>query len=422
MSDKEGFQSWCESKDGAAVSFRYDEQGNVQSVVKRVPIALEAIYAALKDVASPNLPRILSVEKSEDVLLITEEYIPGKSLRQILDEKGHEDDRETLALAKAMCEALSILHFLNPPVIHRDIKPENIICSDSGAYVLIDFDAARQYEKDAGTDTVLLGTHGYAAPEQYGFTQSDVRSDIFSLGATLFEYRMGKPYKKDAACEGILADVIGKCTQFDAVNRYQSVHELKGALDRKERKRKPFCIGAIAVGAVLALGIGVTLALPKDDPVKQEPSPVSTDVPGPSPSVAASMVSDPDAVPCTCTLITRPDDERLGGKTVFEYPGAVYLPMAGDFFGELPITKEIRVEAPRDSSHCKAEEHTEQVWEYSLAEEFSTPDGARVEDGYITVTKPGEYFVEYFMPDFNGMGYGAQFAILVREEMEPAPD
>lgn len=170
MSNGEQFHAWCqEHMGGRNVVFLRDEEGRVYGVRKRVPAFLLPVFQALRQVESPHLPTILSLVQEGDTLAITETYIPGLTLRQILDEKGHAADADVLALARDMCSALSVTHGLNPPVIHRDIKPENVIQTQEGRYVLIDFDAARQYMENAAGDTVLLGTHGYAAPEQYGF-------------------------------------------------------------------------------------------------------------------------------------------------------------------------------------------------------------------------------------------------------------
>ena len=138
------------------------------------------------------------------------------------------------------------------------IKPSNIILSDSGRYVLIDFDASRRFAEEAAEDTVLLGTFGYAAPEQYGFSQTDARSDIFSLGATMYEYRTGLPYRKNADVPGRLGDIIAKCTRFDPKDRYQSAGELARALDGMEsgvKKKKPWPIFAGAAAALLCAAL-----------------------------------------------------------------------------------------------------------------------------------------------------------------------
>lgn len=183
-----------------------NRQNGMLAVKKLIPASLRPIYEAVAGMKSPALPRILSVQESGDTIWVLEEYVSGRSLRGILEVGRTLDDKETMALAKDLCEALECLHGAEPPIIHRDIKPDNIILSDLGRYVLIDFDAARQYSSAARKDTVQLGTQGYAPPEQYGFSQSDMRSDIYALGVTLYEAHTGNPYEKNGAVRRAAVD------------------------------------------------------------------------------------------------------------------------------------------------------------------------------------------------------------------------
>ena len=139
-----------------------------------------------------------------------------------------------------LCGILERLHSLDPPVIHRDIKPSNIMISGSRSVYLLDLNAARQYSGSPSqeADTRLLGTHGYAAPEQYGFRESSPQTDIYSVGRTLKEAVGALP------CEDHTFDVvIAKCTQMDPSKRYASAGDLKAAivkcLKRYLRKRPP---------------------------------------------------------------------------------------------------------------------------------------------------------------------------------------
>ncbi len=128
-----------------------------------------------------------------------------------------------------LCNILEKLHSLNPPLIHRDIKPSNIMITSYDRVVLLDFNAAKYCSSDADrtSDTVLLGTQGYAAPEQYGFKESSPQTDIYSLGIVLREATAAlaiNTHNYDA--------IINKCTQMDPRKRYRSVKELKMALMR----------------------------------------------------------------------------------------------------------------------------------------------------------------------------------------------
>lgn len=249
--DKESMKEWFGGEDGP--SFLY-EDGRVKAVRKTPHRSLLSIYCALMDTDCPSLPKVLSIEATAKSLTVVEEYIPGRTLQQVIDQRQGAEEEAVFALGRDICAALQAIHSMTPPVIHRDIKPSNIILSDSGRYVLIDFDASRRFAEEAAEDTVLLGTFGYAAPEQYGFSQTDARSDIFSLGATMYEYRTGLPYRKNADVPGRLGDIISKCTRFDPKDRYQTAGELARALEGMEsgvKKKKPWPIFAGAAAALL---------------------------------------------------------------------------------------------------------------------------------------------------------------------------
>ena len=113
-----------------------NRQNGMLAVKKLIPASLRPIYEAVSGMKSPALPRILSVQESGDTIWVLEEYVSGRSLRGILEVGRTLDDKETMALAKDLCEALECLHGAEPPIIHRDIKPDNIILSDLGRYVL----------------------------------------------------------------------------------------------------------------------------------------------------------------------------------------------------------------------------------------------------------------------------------------------
>ena len=253
--DKESMKEWFGGEDGP--SFLY-EDGRVKAVRKTPHRSLLSIYCALMDTDCPSLPKVLSIEATAKSLTVVEEYIPGRTLQQVIDQRQGAEEEAVFALGRDICAALQAIHSMTPPVIHRDIKPSNIILSDSGRYVLIDFDASRRFAEEAAEDTVLLGTFGYAAPEQYGFSQTDARSDIFSLGATMYEYRTGLPYRKNADIPGRLGDIISKCTRFDPKDRYQSAGELARALEGMEsgaKKKKPWPVFAGAAAALLCAAL-----------------------------------------------------------------------------------------------------------------------------------------------------------------------
>ena len=187
------------------------------------------VYRYLKAHPLRGLPQIFEIVKDGGDLVVIEEYIAGDSLRSVLDKNGPLSEARTIELIGQLCDILAALHAVTPPIVHRDIKPSNLIVSGDGALKLIDFNAAKLVSAQGTQDTVLMGTAGYAAPEQYGFAASSTSTDIYALGVLMNEMLTGKlPSGKLYA--GKLAPVIKKCLQLDAKNRFASVKQLKKAL------------------------------------------------------------------------------------------------------------------------------------------------------------------------------------------------
>ena len=137
----------------------------------------------MKRLKHPNLPAIVDVIEQKNSLLIVMDYIEGRSLEDIVQEYGPQEETLVVKWAKQLCDVLHYLHTQNPPIIYRDMKPSNVMLKPDGNVMLIDFGAAREYKTTNLTDTVLLGTRGYAAPEQYRSDgQSDERTDIYRSG------------------------------------------------------------------------------------------------------------------------------------------------------------------------------------------------------------------------------------------------
>ena len=136
----------------------------------------------LKKLHHPGIAGIVDVIAQKESQLIVMDYVEGHSLDQVLEEQGVCSEREVLDIGIQLCEVLEYLHTRKPPVIYRDLKPSNVMKKPDGKLVLIDFGAAREYRRYSDGDTVLLGTRGYAAPEQYESQgQTDARTDLYSL-------------------------------------------------------------------------------------------------------------------------------------------------------------------------------------------------------------------------------------------------
>ena len=183
------------------------------------------VYQKLLSISCPNLPRTLEVAVKGQENLVLEEYIQGDTLGFLLRDALFSPE-ETRRIAAQLCQALWVLHSM--AAVHRDIKPENVILRGSDA-VLIDFDAARLHKPEHETDTQILGTTGFAAPEQYGLSQSDTRTDIYSLGILINVMLTGEHPSKKLA-EGHMGRVVERCTRVTPRKRYKNVLRVMEAL------------------------------------------------------------------------------------------------------------------------------------------------------------------------------------------------
>ena len=179
-----------------------------------------------------NIVRVINLGTAEGRPYMVTELVKGQTVRDVLNVRGKFSVLEACDIMYQLCSAVLNAHQHN--VIHRDIKPHNIIINEHGALKLIDFDASRYYrEDDNRQDTRLLGTPEYAPPEQYGYSQTDVRSDIYSMGMVFEELKLTE--KKFLTREW--EKIVSKCRNFDPKHRYQTVEELE-----KEVKKIMFCL------------------------------------------------------------------------------------------------------------------------------------------------------------------------------------
>lgn len=183
------------------------------------------VYRKLLTVDCPYLPRIEEVAEQGGQVAVLEEYVQGDTLAELLM-GARLTEREARHVTMQLCQALHVLHSMG--AVHRDVKPENVILRGSDA-VLIDFDAARIYKDESESDTQVLGTTGFAAPEQYGIFQSDERADIFSLGVLLNIMLTGKHPSREMAA-GKMGRIVRKCTMTAPEQRYQSARALMEVL------------------------------------------------------------------------------------------------------------------------------------------------------------------------------------------------
>ena len=185
-------------------------------------------YKILQGISYKNIPAVYEVQQSGDEVIVLEEFVNGVTVADILLD-GLYDERGVKHIVKSLCDALTVIHSYG--IVHRDIKPENvmIVNADKGGVKLIDFDAARLFKNGQSKDTKIMGTAGYAAPEQLGLAQSDERTDIFALGVLMNVMLTGEhPSKK--LYKGKMTKIIEKCIQLDPQKRYATAAELKKSL------------------------------------------------------------------------------------------------------------------------------------------------------------------------------------------------
>ena len=183
------------------------------------------VYRKLLDYTCPNLPTVYEVAVEGSKVLTLEEFVEGDTMGFLLQEALFSPE-ETRKIVRQVCKALWVLHSIG--AVHRDVKPENIILRGDEA-VLIDFDAARLHKPEHDNDTQILGTTGFAAPEQYGLSQTDRRADIYAVGILMNVMLTGEHPSRRLA-SGRLGRVVERCTQVSPDKRYPDVIKLMEAL------------------------------------------------------------------------------------------------------------------------------------------------------------------------------------------------
>lgn len=245
--------------------------------------ALKTEANLMKKLDYPSLPRIVDIVEDEDKVYVIMDYVEGESLDKILKREGAQPQEQVIEWAKQLCGALNYLHKQTPPVIYRDMKPANIMLRPEGNLKLIDFGIAREYKEQNISDTINLGTRGYAAPEQFGTGQTDARTDIYCLGATLYHLVTGKnpaeePYVMypirtwNPMLSSGLEYIITKCTKSNPDDRYRNCDELMYALEhynevddqfKHKEKRKIWIFSVMAAISLVLLILGIAFNVAK---------------------------------------------------------------------------------------------------------------------------------------------------------------
>ncbi len=201
---------------------RHRESGKI-CVKKILDVYNPQIYEYLQNHQITGVPALYEACEENGRLTVIEELISGISLQEMIGSRTLSVDL-IIKIMLDLCDILGRLHCVIPPIIHRDIKPSNVIISSYGQAVLIDFNAAKYMSGNSNSDTVLLGTQGYAAPEQYGFGASTPQTDIYALGVLLKE--LSEPLTN------IFDDIVNRCTQLNPADRPENVGILRKEFER----------------------------------------------------------------------------------------------------------------------------------------------------------------------------------------------
>ena len=201
-----------------------NKKSGTDLVLRSFPQPVDA-YEKIQNIRHINLPEIYDVLEMDDGQIVLEEYIDGLTVAQIMEiDKYRPSGARKVFLA--LCNALTVLH--NRGIVHRDVKPENVIVEKSGRVVLIDFNASR-IESGASKDTVIMGTVGYASPEQLGLAQTDARTDIYAIGV-LYNVMLTGQHPSVTITPGKAGRIVRKCTAVNPNERYQTAIDLLTAL------------------------------------------------------------------------------------------------------------------------------------------------------------------------------------------------
>ena len=267
-----------------AMDKRLNKQWAVKEIKKKgsskndeiVVNSLLAEANLIKRLDHTALPRIVDIIDNGATIYVIMDYIEGESLDKILEVEGPQPEEKVIEWAMQICDALKYLHSQKPPIIYRDMKPANVMLKPEGNIKIIDFGIAREYKEQKLKDTTVLGTKGYAPPEQYS-GQTDARSDIYALGMTMHHLLTGVDPRKTAyvpvrqwdpeLSEGIEA-IIDKCVEPAAENRYQNCLDLLYDLEhpslvtkgyKKKQRRKLIAFSAAAGLSIILAVLGFAL-------------------------------------------------------------------------------------------------------------------------------------------------------------------
>ena len=221
------------------------------------------IMKKMADRKLSGIPKAYRIFEENGEVYLVREYIEGMSLAQMVLQKGGISEAEICRISRKICQTAEQFQNPNEPMIHRDIKPENIVVTPGGEVVFIDFGTMRSYKKDGSRDTFVVGTRGTAAPEQYGYIQTDQRTDVYAIGQTML-YMVSESYEmnqlSECAVSRRMKKIIEKACSFEPDKRYGDAAQLRRAVEKcqannrkKVYKKAGAVFGLIAAGYILAI-------------------------------------------------------------------------------------------------------------------------------------------------------------------------
>lgn len=216
-----------------------------------------------------GMAHIVEYGESKHYTYVIKPFVEGTTLFEYVNRRGPLSEKRVKDIAIQLSKVLEYIHLRDNPFVYRDLKPANIILTESGKVILIDVETMRTVSGAHGTDTFYVGTHGYASPEQYGFAQSDTRSDLYGLGATLYYLLTGtEPVLKKVGYKNIheinatvsrkMVQVVDKCMKFNPDERFSNILEFEKALTSRFtyrfRKTSRFALTMSTIALLLIAG------------------------------------------------------------------------------------------------------------------------------------------------------------------------
>lgn len=225
-------------------SFEEEKIYTLKAIQKREGVRFH-LDAILK-IKHPLIAPVIEIGETERYIYVIKPFVEGITLKKHVDKYGPMSEEIVRIIVNQLMDIFSYLHSMPTSIVYRDLKPENIIVYGNFSICLIDIETIRLINTESTSDTFFIGTTGYASPEQFGFSQTDIRTDIYTIGATLFYLLTGKApsikvtqndslFDTDVNVSNQMKEMITKCMKFNPDERFQSIHILEYALNKRKR-------------------------------------------------------------------------------------------------------------------------------------------------------------------------------------------